>query len=79
MTTVTNYQNINIGNPCEVLASILIQTHDTYVDAVSAGQSPDAYKELGHTVRILAQSLAEAAIPYNEDLEDIDEEEEHEI
>ena len=72
MAAITNDQsnNINTGNSAEVLASCLLKSHNTYLNLVDEGFSSDLYREVGRTVRCLAQALVDAGMPYDEDIDD---------
>lgn len=72
MAAITNNQSVNLGNPQEVLADCLIKTHCIYLGLIDQGFSSDLYREVGRTVRCLAQALAEASITYDEIDDDVD-------
>ena len=72
MAAITNNQSINIntGNATEVLTHCLLKSHQTYLNLVDEGFSSDLYREVGRTVRCLAQALVDAGMPYDEDIDD---------
>ena len=74
MAAITKDQsnNINIGNATEVLSSCLLKSHQTYLNLIDEGFSSDLYREVGRTVRCLAQALVDAGMPYDEVGEDVD-------
>ena len=74
MAAITNDQstNINTGNSAEVLASCLLKSHQTYLNLVDEGFSSDLYREVGLTVRCLAQALVDVGMLYDEVGEGID-------
>ena len=75
MAAVTNNQNINTDNATEVLANCLLKSHETYLNLVDEGFSSDLYREVGRTVRCLAQALVDVGMLYDdasEGMDDID-------
>ena len=64
--------NINTGNAMEVLGHCLVRSHEAYLNLVDEGFSSDLYREVGRTVRCLAQTLVDAGIHYDEDRDDVD-------
>jgi hypothetical protein len=72
MAAITKNQSINIGNAGEVLANCLLKSHQTYLTLVDEGFSSDLYREVGRTVRCLAQALVDAGMTYDEVGEDVD-------
>ena len=74
MTEITKNQSIDIGNATEVLANCLMESTKAYLTLVDEGFSSDLYREVGRTVRSLAQALVDASMPYD-DLANLEEEE----
>ena len=74
MTEITKNRSIDIGNANEVLANCLLKSHQAYLTLVDEGFSSDLYREVGRTVRCLAQALVDASMPYD-DLANLEEEE----
>ena len=74
MAAITNDQstNINTGNATEVLSSCLLKSHQAYLSLVDEGFSSDLYREVGRTVRCLAQALVDVGMLYDEVGEGID-------
>ena len=72
MAAITNDQSINIGNATEVLANCLLKSHQTYLNLVDEGFSSDLYREVGRTVRCLAQALVDVGMLYGEGIDDVD-------
>jgi len=75
MAAVTNNQNINTDNATKVLANCLLKSHETYLNLVDEGFSSDLYREVGRTVRCLAQALVDVGMLYDdasEGMDDID-------
>ena len=74
MAAITNDQsnNINTGNATEVLGHCLVRSHEAYLNLVDEGFSSDLYREVGRTVRCLAQALVDAGMTYDEAGEGID-------
>ena len=77
MAAITNDQsiNINLGNATEVLSNCLLKSHQTYLNLVDEGFSSDLYREVGLTVRCLAQALVDVGMLYDdasEGMDDID-------
>ena len=68
MAAITNDQstNINTGNATEVLGHCLVRSHEAYLNLVDEGFSSDLYREVGRTVRCLAQALVEVGMLYDE-------------
>ena len=64
MAAITNDQstniNINTCNATEVLGHCLVRSHEAYLNLVDEGFSSDLYREVGSTVRCLAQALVDA-------------------
>ena len=58
--------NINTGNAMEVLGHCLVRSHEAYLNLVDEGFSSDLYREVGRTVRCLAQALVEVGMLYDE-------------
>ena len=74
MTEITKNRSIDIGNATEVLANCLMESTKAYLTLVDEGFSSDLYREVGRTVRCLAQALVDASMPYD-DLANLEEEE----
>ena len=72
-TTTTEITNLT---PTEVIADCLTKTNALYLELLNSGFASDLYKEAGKTVRALAQSLSEASVAYDEDMDDLEVEEE---
>jgi len=74
MAAITNDQsiNINLGNATEVLSNCLLKSHQTYLNLVDEGFSSDLYREVGRTVRCLAQAIVEAGMLYDDSSEGMD-------
>ena len=72
MAAITNNQSINIGNATEVLANCLLKSHETYLNLVDEGFSSDLYREVGRTVRCLAQALVDVGMLYDDASEGMD-------
>jgi hypothetical protein len=75
MAAITTTETTNL-TPTEVLADCLTKTNALYLELLNSGFASDLYKEAGKTVRALAQSLSEASIAYDEDMDDLELEEE---
>lgn len=61
MATNKKQQNIELGNPSEVLAGVLVNFQDSYLEMLDDGLNKDAFRELGKTIRCLSQALADSS------------------
>ena len=70
MNANTN-EGINVANATEVLANCLLKSHQAYLTVVEDGFSSDLYREMGRTVRSLAQALVDVSMPYDAEFDDL--------
>lgn len=72
MAALKKQAELQLDNPSEALAHVLVNFQEPYLELLDDGINRDAYQELGKTIRCIAQALSETFADVSNDEEDFD-------